>query len=157
MLTAEFLPIVASEIQVWRRHKGELMKRYIRGIAALISITFAFAACFSVSQVSKAEVHSQSASGTLKGIVVDWQYARVLNTKIILEGRSFKKEIAVDDEGAYEAEVPAGSYLVKAECAGFRQYRLMFDVVPGEAKTLNIMLKVLSQKPVKCPRGSLCL
>lgn len=128
-----------------------------RVVVALITVILALAVCLSASPVTNAGAHLQRATGKLKGIVVDWQYARVLNTKIILEGRSFKKEVAVDAEGAYEAEVPAGSYLVKAESAGFRQYRLMFDVAPGEAKTLNIMLKVLPQKPVKCPRGALCL
>ena len=100
---------------VRRRHTGELMKRHTRGIAALIAVAFALVACLSTSPVTRAGAHHQVVTGKLKGIVVDWQHARVLNTKVILVGRSFKKKFAVDGEGAYEAEVPAGSYLVKAE------------------------------------------
>jgi hypothetical protein len=97
------------------------------------------------------------ATGKLRGIVVDWQYARVLNTTIVFENVSFKKEIAVDQNGSYEVELPAGTFLATAQSPGFRQFRSKIDVVSNVMKTFNIMLKVTPQMPVKCPRGAFCL
>lgn len=85
------------------------------------------------------------------------RYARVLNTTIILENKSFKKEITVDQEGFYEVEVPAGTYLVKAQGPGSRQSRVKIAILPDATRTLNIMLEYLPQKPVRCPKGALCL
>ena len=132
------------------------MSKFKRGIV-LIAERFALALYLSAALVTPTGASPQGAMGKLKGIVVDWQYAIVLNTKIVLEGRSFKRDIALDEDGAYEAEVPVGSYIITAESPGFRRFRLEVAVVAGEVKTLNIMLKVLPQGPVKCPKGALCL
>ncbi len=101
--------------------------------------------------------YAQESSGTVKGIVVDWQYARVLPTTIVFLGTSVKEKVRVDHEGSFEIELPAGDYFVKATAPGFLERRVRFRVAPNALMTLNIMLDVRPMKVGKCPRSSLCL
>ena len=123
------------------------MKRLTRIFAA--SVLVALAHTIAISQLAASFARpigdAQEALARLKGIVVEPTYARVLHTTIVFKNLSFKKEVTVDEEGAYEVEVPAGTYLVKANSAGFRESRLKVDVLPDVTKTLNIMLKVKPQ------------
>ena len=98
----------------------------------------------------------QGADGRLKGSVVDWHYASIPHTSITFESRSFRKAVATDEAGAYEAELPAGTYLVTVKSEGFFQRRLKINVGPGVTRSLSFILDV---KPtnVVCPRGSICL
>jgi hypothetical protein len=102
-------------------------------------------------------IHAQQPKGTLKGIVVDWQFALILPTTIVFEGTAVKKEIQVDGAGSYEIELPAGEYLVKATAPWFLERRVKFRVEPDQVKTLNMMLDVRPTKPIRCPYGALCL
>jgi hypothetical protein len=95
---------------------------------------------------------AQQAVGKLRGVVVDWQYARILGTKIVFESKSFKKVMFVDSEGAYEIGLPAGTYLVTATDEGFVPRRFKFQVEPATTKTLNMILDVTPTKPSRCPR-----
>jgi hypothetical protein len=56
---------------------------------------------------------------TIKGVVVDWQYARVLPTTIVFKSEGHTKEVKVDDLGAYEVELPPGLYIVKPQLRTF--------------------------------------
>jgi hypothetical protein len=100
---------------------------------------------------------ARQANSRLKGAVVDWNYARVLGTSIVFESGPFKKTVEVNEEGEYDVELPAGDYLIKVASAGFRQRRVRFRLEPGVTESLSFMLDVIPTKPVKCPRGSICL
>lgn len=120
---------------------------------AAFTIVFLLAGCFAHAQTS----HAQVATGKLRGVVVDWQYARVLNTTVVFESESVKKVVCVDEDGAYEVELPVGTYSVKAESANFRPRHLNFSVEANTARTLNMLLDVVPMKFGKCPKGAICL
>ena len=95
-------------------------------------------------------------TGSVQGVVVDWQYARILGVTVVFERRGFRRLAPVDADGRYEADLPAGTYLVTAKSEGFLPFRIKsFRVEAGGLKTLNIMLRVKPQKYGKC-RG-ICL
>ena len=92
----------------------------------------------------------------VSGVVVDWQYARVLPTTIVFKSEGQTKEVKVDDQGVYEVELPPGLYLVKATAPNFRERRVRLQLEPAAPRILNIMLDVRPQR-FHCPKGSLCL
>ena len=60
---------------------------------------------------------AQPGSGRLRGTVVDWQYALIPRTTIVFEKSPFKKTVEVNEEGEYDVELPAGTYLIKVASA----------------------------------------
>ena len=121
---------------------------------------FIFASC--LLHITVPPVHSQKHSsgelGKLKGIVVDWQYARIPYATLLFEDDLVRKEVSVNEEGAYEVELPVGNYKVTAHVQHFQRYSLTsFFVAPDGTRTLNVMLQVEPQKPIKCPKGFPCL
>lgn len=92
----------------------------------------------------------------VSGIVVDWQYARVLPTTIVFKSEGETKEVKVDAQGAYEVELTPGQYLVEATAPNFRKRRVKLQVEPATQRILNLMLDVVPQR-FHCPKGSLCL
>jgi hypothetical protein len=92
----------------------------------------------------------------ISGIVVDWQYARVLPTTIVFKSEGETKEVKVDAQGAYEVELTPGQYLVEATAPNFRKRRVKLQVEPATQRILNVMLDVVRQR-FHCPKGSLCL
>jgi hypothetical protein len=99
----------------------------------------------------------QEAGVTVKGVVVDWQYARVPPTTLVFESEGQTKEVKVDDQGAYEVQLPPGLYTVKATAPGFRERRVKLQLAPAAPRILNIMLQVPPQPRLRCPPGSICL
>ena len=101
---------------------------------------------------------AQNLSGKIKGFVVDWQDARVLGTTITFENKQFQKTVTVNSDGEYEIELPAGLYVITARCPNFRKYRFKsLKITANKMRTLNIKLKLLPTKQVKCPEGQVCL
>ena len=92
----------------------------------------------------------------VSGIAVDWQYARLLPTTIVFKSKDHTKEVKVDDEGAYEVELPPGVYVVTATAPNFRERRVKLRLEPAAPRTLNFMLQVVPQI-FRCPKGSICL
>lgn len=92
----------------------------------------------------------------VSGIVVDWQYARVLPTTIVFKSEGETKEVKVNAQGAYEVELTPGQYLVEATAPNFRKRRVKLQVEPATQRILNLMLDVVPQR-FHCPKGSLCL
>lgn len=116
----------------------------------LKNVAFAISIIFLHSTVSPAQV----ITGKLKGIVVDWQYARVLGSCLTVKSENLEKKVVVDTNGAFEVELPAGIYQVTAQSPGFQRFHWKeLHIEPNAIKTLNIMLKVA---PVKagCPAGT---
>ena len=98
----------------------------------------------------------QDSAVTVKGVVVDWQYARLLPTTLVFKSEGHTKEVKVDDQGAYEVQLPPGLYIVKATAPEFRERRVKLQLAPATTRILNIMLQVRPQI-FRCPKGSLCL
>jgi len=92
----------------------------------------------------------------VSGVVVDWQYARVLPTTIVFKSEGVTKEFKVDDNGAYKVELPPGRYVVEVTAPNFRKRRVKLKLEPGADQTLNFMLDVVPQS-FHCPKGSICL
>ena len=99
----------------------------------------------------------QEPAANVSGVVVDWQYARILPTTIVFKSESETKEIKVDDQGAYKIELPPGRYVVEVTAPNFRKRRVKLQVQPGADQTLNFMLDVVPQPRIHCPKGSVCL
>ena len=101
---------------------------------------------------------AQDKSGKVRGVVVDWQEARVSRTTITFQNKQFKKVVVVNQDGEYEVELPVGSYTITAKFNGFKQYqRELVKVEANKVRTINIKLQVLSANPATCPDGHLCL
>lgn len=94
---------------------------------------------------------------TVRGVVVDWQYARVLPTTLVFKSEGQTKEVKVDDQGAYEIQLAPGLYFVKVTAPGFRERRVKLQLAPAAPRILNLMLDVQPQGRIRCPKGSLCL
>lgn len=92
----------------------------------------------------------------VSGIVVDWQYARVLNTTIRFESEGQVKEVKVNEVGEYEIDLPPGHYVVKATATHFRERRVKLHLKPATPRILNLMLTVPPQR-FRCPKGAICL
>ena len=99
----------------------------------------------------------QQTTVKVSGVVVDWQYARVLPTIIVFKSDGGDtKELKVDDQGAYEVELAPGQYAVEASAPNFRKRRVKLQLQPSANRILNLMLDVVPQN-FHCPKGSICL
>src|SRR4051794_34065370 len=66
----------------------------------------------------------------LRGMVVDLNNSAVPETELILSGKNVERKIVTDDDGEFEAEVPAGIYSIMTKAIdgtlhvnGFLPYR----------------------------------
>ena len=98
---------------------------------------------------------SQNASGKLRGVIVDWQYARILGSCVDLTNKTFKTRVRVDTNGEFEIDLPAGQYQATGQSPGFQRFRWNhLKIEAGATKTLNILLNV-SNKKRGCPEGTI--
>ena len=123
-----------------------------------IACTLILAAVISLATVvSGAQTASNQGEGTLSGIVVDWQNARVATTTILVENKTFSRRISVNEIGEFQTRLPVGRYRVTAEAPGFKKYRRRnVSIAKGATVSLQIKLKVIPQN-FKCPPGRICL
>lgn len=98
---------------------------------------------------------ARAATGRVKGTVSDWQPARILGACLTFKAKSFEKNIKVDEDGAFEVELPAGTYEVTAHAFHFEQFRLKaLRVEPNATRTLDITLKLAPERVGECPEGT---
>ena len=96
----------------------------------------------------------------LKGVIVDWQDAVILNVSITIEGKNFSRSLVSDGNGEFRTLLPAGTYKVTVKQPAFKTYVIKkLKVSEAGNSPLKVQLKV---KPaltggVKCPKGQLCL
>jgi hypothetical protein len=101
-------------------------------------------------------------SGRVKGVVVDWNYARIVESCVIFRSKTHQTRVKVNDEGAFDVELTAGTYEVVALSPNFSRVRMKnVRVEPGVTRTLNFMLPVAPEISGRCPantvrRGDLC-
>jgi hypothetical protein len=94
-------------------------------------------------------------TGVLKGVVVDWQYARILGSCLTVKNKTIEKKVIVNAEGAFEVELPAGTYEVVAQSPNFRRFRQKnLQIESNTITTLNIMLQVAPERAGRCPAGT---
>jgi hypothetical protein len=58
----------------------------------------------------------------LKGVVVDWQDAVILDVSITIEGKNFSRSLVSDSNGEFRAALPVGTYKVTVKHPHFKTY-----------------------------------
>ncbi|HET9711854.1 MAG TPA: carboxypeptidase-like regulatory domain-containing protein [Pyrinomonadaceae bacterium] len=133
------IPIAASNVQL-----SPVVKAVVPAILIIVSGFVALAQ------------QTPPPTGTLKGVVVDWQYARVLHSCLTVKNKTIQKKVIVDPEGGFEVELPAGTYEVVAQSPGFRRFRRhKLQIDSNTTTTLNIMLEVAPEISGRCPAGTI--
>ena len=91
----------------------------------------------------------------LKGVVVDWQDARIIDASIIIEGKNFRRSLVADNIGEFRIAVPVGTYKLRVKHPTFKTYVIKKLKVSEAGNQLKIKPALTSG--VKCPKGQLCL
>jgi hypothetical protein len=105
----------------------------------LVSV-FATGLCMGQKRTSSAR---QKTNGKIQGAVLDINDARIVGARIIIDSGEFKRELISGSEGEFELQLPAGSYLIKAEANGFRKFQLSpFKVKASVTEMINIHMEV---------------
>lgn len=88
-----------------------------------------------------------SQSGSLKGVVLDPNDARIAGAVIRMEGASFFRETESDEEGNFEIELPGGTYRLTVEKEGFKRFSLSpVQLSVGGHEVLKVHMKVMPPK-----------
>lgn len=90
---------------------------------------------------------AESAEGERKsrivGVVLDPNGARIANATVRIENASASREVYTSDEGAFEVELPAGTYRVTVEAPGFRTVEMLsFRARADRRESLKVRMKV---------------
>src|SRR5262245_5445071 len=109
-----------------------------RGVSLLCSIALIFAGAYSV--------RAQVISATLTGVVTDASEAVVPNAKVTITNTlsGDVRRTTTNTEGYYTfASLPAGTYKVTVEAAGFVSHEVTDVQFTGaERRNVNVVLKV---------------
>ena len=120
----------------------------VSALAVLVSFTGALAV--------SSQQEPQVATGKLKGVLQDWQYARILRSCLTVRNKTFQKKIMTDERGAFETELPAGTYEIVFLAPSFTPLRRKnVQIEPGTTRTLNALLDVAREVSGQCPAGTL--
>src|SRR5262245_51917076 len=60
--------------------------------------------------------------GKLKGVVVDWQDARMPGTPVEIQSSEFRAEVKTSEAGEFETDLPMGIYEVSVQREGFEKF-----------------------------------
>ena len=96
----------------------------------------------------------------LRGVVVDWQDARIIDASIIIEGKNFRRSLIVDNTGEFRIALPVGTYRVTVKHATFKTYvikKLKVSEVTNPELKVQLKVKTPMASGGKCPKGQLCL
>ena len=103
------------------------------------NIIFLMISFSSIPSLSDTQVSSQP-MGKVRGTVMDYNEAVILNTKIFIEGENIERSLVVNERGEYEIELPAGIYNITAEANLFRPFRrAVFRVQSNVTTMINIV------------------
>jgi hypothetical protein len=131
---------------IWSNKAFRITK--VSALAVLLS----FAGALAVSSQQGPHV----ATGKLKGVLEDWQYARILRSCLTVRNKTFQRKILTDELGEFEAELPAGTYEVVFLAPSFRPLRRKnVQIEPGTTTALNALLDVAPEVSGQCPAGTL--
>src|SRR6266516_1492142 len=101
--------------------------------------------CLVVILLAFGLVHAQSPTGTIAGVVTDFNGALVPATHVTITNRDngLTRSIVASTEGDYTAAaLPSGVYTVVAEANGFRRLERIATVEVGTTTTVNITLEI---------------
>ena len=77
------------------------------------------------------------------GVVLDVNGARIPNAKVRIEDARSSHEMFTSDEGAFEFELPAGTYRITVEAEGFRTVEVVaFRARADKRESLKVRMKV---------------
>ena len=98
---------------------NESMRSTIRVIVrALMLLCIATAGIVLTPQIGAA---GRQDTVKLKGVVLDPQDARIVRASITLENDKLKRVVYSNEEGSFEAQLPAGVYQLTVESNGFKK------------------------------------
>jgi len=79
--------------------------------------------------------------------VIDSNDARISNATVRIENARSSQEVYTSAEGAFEVELPAGTYRITVEAEGFRTVEMVsFRARANKRESLKVRMKV---KPPK--------
>src|SRR6266705_5906359 len=90
-------------------------------------------------------VYAQSPTGTIAGVVTDFNGARVPAARVIITNRDngLTRNLVASTEGDFgAAALPSGVYTVAAEATGFRRLERLATVEAGTTTTVNLTLEI---------------
>src|SRR5439155_27334761 len=100
--------------------------------------------CLVVILLASGLVHAQSPTGTIAGVVTDFNGARVSAARVTITNRDngLTRNLVASTEGDYSAAaLPSGVYTVAAEATGFRRLERAATVDAGTTTTVNLRLE----------------
>ena len=120
-----------------------------------VSATLVLVVLTSVS-LSAQSVGSLQSKGRLSGAVVDIHAARVAKAKINIKRDDFQLEVTCDDDGAYEIDLPVGTYKLTARADGFSHREISVEIRANLTTQLDIQLNwivtdrdLIHQEPIQ--------
>ena len=106
-----------------------------------VGTTFVTAAAALFAAASAAQ--TAAANGVVKGTIFDPNRAVIASARVVIKSDAERREVSTDEEGAYAAALPDGTYTLTASARGFCPLRVSrVRVEPGRALTVNVTLKV---------------
>jgi hypothetical protein len=87
---------------------------------------------------------------SLAGTVIDKNDARIAGAVIRIENASYRKELQTDDSGVFQLKLPAASYRITVEMAGFKRY-----VIPSFRTDSKIGSRITVRMKVRSPQNPL--
>ena len=83
--------------------------------------------------------------GTIMGVVLDVNDARVRGARVRVEGPGFKWQGETSDAGEFTVAAPVAEYRIYVDASGFRKFEsAFFKVKSGITEMINLHLEVAS-------------
>jgi hypothetical protein len=96
----------------------------------------------------------------LKGVILDWQDARIIDASIIIEGKNLRRSLESNNEGEFKISLPVGTYKLSVRHPVFKTYmikKLKVSEATNSVLKVQLNIKTPLASGGKCPKGQLCL
>lgn len=92
-------------------------------------------------------VRCEERKSRIVGVVLDPNGARIPSATVRIENAKATREAFTSDEGAFEVELPAGTYRITVEAQGFRTVEIVsFRARADRREALEVRMKVKSSE-----------
>jgi hypothetical protein len=124
--------------RILQLHRTNMKLTFLTTILILLILTVSFA---QTSAVKRKPV------GKLSGLVLDEGDARVVNVKIIIKGKKFRRVIKSNDEGQFEIWLPKGRYEIRVpeENGWYGSKHKQLHIIPQKTVKHNFVLRGIRQ------------